>query len=224
MTTDERFVSERHQILVVEDDSRLCQALRLVIDGGRYRAEVVSSAAAALAAVERREPSLVLVDLGLPDLDGIELIERLVSRRPSIVILVLTAVTAPARIVAAIRAGARGYLFKEDLGRRLVDAIDDALAGGAPLSAAAARAIVTSVRDQDHCPADPSPLTARESDVLAALARGFTFDESGAALGISAHTVRSHARAVYDKLGASNKAEAVAIAMRQGWLSELADE
>ncbi len=209
----------RPPILIVEDDPRLCDLVGLVLDG--YPTQVLRTGRAAIAAVEETVPALALVDLGLPDIDGVVVIEKLLALRPTLPVLVLTAVTAPARIIAALNAGARGYLFKEDLGRRLIPAVEEILAGGVPLSSGAARSVLAWLRTAPAPrPPRPSPLTPRQTAIVTQLARGLTYHEIGDVLGISEHTVRSHVRATYEKLGASNKAEAVAVVMRESWIGD----
>lgn len=215
-------MDSRAPILIVEDDARLCDVLGLMLSA--YPTRVTRTGLAALAAVDDSLPALVLIDLGLPDLDGVSVIQQLLHKHPSLPILVLTAASTPARIIAALNAGARGYLFKEDLGRRLIAAIEETLAGGVPLSWGAAHSLLAWLRTTPP-PREsrPSPLTPRETETVKLLARGLTYHEIGEALGISEHTVRSHVRATYEKLGASNKAEAVSISLREAWLGDPAD-
>ncbi|MBS1120805.1 MAG: two-component response regulator [Deltaproteobacteria bacterium] len=209
----------RPPILIVEDDPRLCDLLGLVLNA--YPTRVVRTGGAAIAAVEESAPAIALIDLGLPDIDGVIVIRRLLALRPTLPVLVLTAVSAPTRIIAALNAGARGYLFKEDLGRSLIPAVEEILAGGVPLSSGAARAVLAWLRTTPApCEPKPSPLTPRQTAIITQLARGLTYHEIGDVLGISEHTVRSHVRATYEKLGASNKAEAVAVVMRESWIGD----
>jgi len=126
---------------------------------------------------------------------------------PDLPVLVITVVTAHARTLAALRAGAHGYLFKEDLGSKLPAAVAEVLSGGSPLSSAAARAVVSSLREQPG-KAAWSSLTEREGSVLDCLSRGLTYEETACALGISINTVRTHVRRIYRKLDVSTKTEA----------------
>ncbi len=135
----------------------------------------------------------------------------------------LTVASTEQRIRAALRAGARGYLFKEDLGRRLVVAIEEALQGGIPMSTAVAELLLAQLRvgggeaisAQD---AASGPLTTREHQVLQRLARSLTYDETAADLGVSINTVRSYVRTIYDKLDVSTRTEAVLAALERGFL------
>lgn len=210
------------RLLVVEDDARFVEAAKALVDPSRWQVEWASNAAEALAAVERQPaPELMLVDLGLPDLDGLPLIARLSTRLPGVPVLVLSGATSPARIHGALKAGACGYLFKEDMGSRLGPALEEALSGGSPMSPAAARYVLEQFRT--FAPASDSPssdLTSREREVVTLLARGSTYDEIADALGVSINTIRTHIRSTYEKLHASNKAQAILAARREGWLRE----
>lgn len=204
-------------ILIVEDDARLCDLLGMVLLD--YPTRIARTGAAALAAIAPITPALALIDLGLPDIDGVVLIAKLTALRPAMPILVLTLVSTPDRIVAAMKAGARGYLFKEDLGRRLIPAVEEILAGGVPLSSGAAHSLLSALRaSPSSTETKPSPLSPRETEIVRQLARGLTYLEIGDFLGISEHTVRSHVRATYEKLDVSNKAEAVAMSIRESWI------
>lgn len=225
--------SPRQRILVVEDDRRLQGLLHSMLEGASFEPDVVGTASEALELLERREPSVAVVDLGLPDLDGTELIRALQSKRPGLPVLVLSVVSSEQRIVGAIRAGAVGYLFKEDLITKLIPAIFEALAGGFPLSDGAGRALLSELRrspgergnsEGPKSPAAGAPvlvpsLTRREQAVLEKLGEGFSYQEIGAQLGISLNTVRTHVRVIYEKLGVCSKTEAVRFALRLGLLS-----
>lgn len=212
-------MSAPRRLLIVEDDARLREVLSILLHGV-YLPTLVGSAREALDALSLGDFALALVDLRLPDLDGVQLISLLVAQRPRMPMLVLSAVSRDAEIVAALRAGASGYLFKEDLGARLLPAIEDALAGGVPLSRGAARVLRDELR-RAEAPEErlPSPLTEREREVLSLLARGLSYEDIAQTISISLNTVRGHVRALYEKLGVSTKSEAVLVAIQRGWLS-----
>jgi DNA-binding NarL/FixJ family response regulator len=214
-------MSEPIRILVVEDDGRMRNVIGQLLAGGQFAPLLVPTAAAALAQLDAHDPHLVLVDLGLPDLDGVELIAQIVARRPRLPSLVLTVASTEERIRAALRAGARGYLFKEDLGRRLLVAIDEALHGGVPMSKAVAELLLAQVRGEAPPKAGTvagGPLTTREREVLERLSHSLTYEETAADLGVSVNTVRSYVRAIYDKLEVSTRTEAVIAALELGLL------
>lgn len=214
-------------VLFVDDDVRLHRIVPLVAAGHPLRFTCVSTSADALARMRVDPPDLALVDLGLPDLDGVELIEQLVTRMPGLAIVVLSVATTEARIVAALTAGACGYIVKEDLGTRLLGALEDALRGGVPMSTVAARVVLERVRRARRgvtLPSRPaeeagecaSALSLREREVVEHLGRGLTYSQVGQVLGVTINTVRTHVRAVYDKLGAGSRTEAIQTAVRQG--------
>lgn len=214
-------MSSAKKVLLIEDDPRLRAVALASLSGRGLLVTAVGNARDALVRLGEVSPDVAVVDLGLPDLDGIELIGMLRERRPELPIVVLTVATSEARILAAIKAGAAGYLFKEDLDRRLASAIVDAFEGGSPMSPAVAQLVLRKIRTPEAPEvADNSVLTTRERAVLDGIARGFTYDEVGARLDISINTVRSHVRSVYDKLDASTKAEAIMTALRRGLLLE----
>ncbi len=173
---------------------------------------------AALTAAFR--PQVAIIDLGLPDGDGIDVVAALSVADPALPILVLTIATAEARVLAALRAGARGYLFKEDLGRLRL-ALDELLRGELPMSAGVASLVLQQIRG--HAPVVPGSesrgtLTGREIEVIDGLRGGLSYEEVGNRLGVSTNTIRTYIRSVYDKLQVSSKTEAVLEALRLGLL------
>jgi len=210
------------RLLVVEDDPRFVAAAKALVDPARWSVTWVNTAADALAAAETPpRPELVLVDLGLPDLDGVALIARLTTASPDVPVLVLSGATSHARVTAALKAGACGYIYKEDVGSRLGPALEEAYGGGAPMSADAARYVLEQFRSL--APASDtaeSDLTTREREVVTLLAKGLKYEEIADQLGVSINTVRTHIRATYDKLHATNKAQAILAARREGWLRD----
>lgn len=202
------------RIFVVEDDPKVRDLVRLVLATERYALQFAGDARSARAAIAGLTADVALIDLGLPDGTGLDVLAALQAAYPSMPALVLTVEHDRERILACFQAGADGYLLKEDLTARLESSILDAREGRAPMSPEAARAVLTAVRRGEASDADPT-LTARELEVLSILGRGLTYDETATILGISANTVRTHVRATYEKLGVASKAEAVAWAMRR---------
>lgn len=211
------------RVLIIEDDLRLHDPLQRILMAGGCVPEIVCTAAEGLRWLDGigPAPGCVLVDLGLPDRDGVDVIREIRGRAPGIPVIVLTVVATRERILEALRAGACGYLLKESLAVRLCPAIQEAIDGGAPLSPAAARVVVAALRE-GGAPASAgplaspaakkTPLTVRESEVLDLLARGLTYAQAADVLGISINTVRVHVRSIYDKLDVTTKVEAVMVA------------
>ena len=142
-------------LLLVEDDVATRSTIHLILAGAGYSVEPHVRGQSALRAFEAAEPELVLLDLGLPDVDGVELVRAMRARRPEVPVVVLSVVTSEERILEALRAGALGYLFKEDLGR-LLPALSEALAGGVPMSPSVARLVLEQLRERPSQPL-PSP-------------------------------------------------------------------
>lgn len=201
--------------LCVEDDTALHPLLRLEVARAGLQPVFCSTVVAGRAALGEL-PALAIVDLGLPDGCGLDVVRELAARCPATPTLVLTVDDRPQMVIAALRAGASGYVLKEDLVSRLAPAIGDAVAGGMPLSAR----LGTTVRRQLRSAAAGAPevvtLTPTERDLLDGLARGLSYDQCGLMAGISVNTVRTHVRAMYRKLEVSSKTEAVVEAVRRG--------
>jgi DNA-binding NarL/FixJ family response regulator len=217
----------RPRVLVVEDDPRVAALVSAILErGGFVVVQVAGDALSAETAVRNHDPDLLLVDLGLPDRDGVELIRTIRTMSFRWPILVLTSATMPDRVLGALRAGADGYLFKDDLDARLAEALRDLLAGGSALSARAASAVLAELRAEPPRTLTPRPggaspapaLTARERAVLEALSTGGSYAEIARELSIEVNTVRTHIRSLYDKCGVENRAEAVDFAWRVGLL------
>jgi len=211
-------VSARSRVLVVEDDERFAHAAALLLRAAHREVVVAKDARSAREAIAEGERfDAFVVDLGLPDEDGVELVRWLAARAPHTPILVSTVARARATILDAVRAGASGYLFKEDMARRLAPAVEELMLGGAPMSAGAAQVVLERLRTtSDEAPR--ASLTPREADVLRELARGLTYEQVAIVLGVSANTVRAHVRSIYEKLDAATRTEAVLTAIRMGLL------
>jgi len=201
------------RILLVEDDPRIAALMTDLIErGGSYAITTVSTIAATVTALSDH-PEMVIVDLGLPDGDGVDLIAKIRAKDGKIPLLVVTSATAPERIDAALAAGADGYLFKEDVSARLVPALAELRADGTPMSAGVVRAMLRQLYPRpDHKPR----LSPQELVVLELLSFGFGYQEIAERSGKSIHTVRTQLQSVYAKMGVENRAEAVSLAWAHG--------
>jgi DNA-binding NarL/FixJ family response regulator len=218
------------RVAIVEDNREYRETLETFVghQPDFTLAAAFGSAEAALADARRHRATsgslqwdLVLMDLELPGVNGIEATRRLRELEPSLPVVVLTVFENPRVILEAISAGASGYLLKKTGARELAAQLRSVLEGGAPLSPAVAATVLEFVRRSgggDGGGAEPQrlDLTAREADVLRCLARGRTYDQTAADLGVSASTVRTHIRAIYRKLQVHSVAEAVRKAVLAG--------
>lgn len=214
---------------IVEDDPVYRDSLETFI---RHTPELElvaahASALAALAALERLPKDerwdLVLLDLDLPGLHGLEAIPRFKEIAPDTIVVVLTVFETPPTVLRAITAGADGYLLKRSTARELRHALRGVLAGGAPLTSGVARTILDLLRRSDLAGAARTEalptrlgLTDRELDVLRCFVDGRSYAETADALGVGIDTVRTHVRAIYRKLRVHSVAQAVAVAIRRG--------
>jgi DNA-binding NarL/FixJ family response regulator len=210
-------------VLFVEDDARYQRSIAALLPPSGLEVTFASAGREALRLLPSVNPDVCVVDLGLPDMAGDELIRALTRLRPGLPIVVLSVASSEAKIIGALRAGAAGYLLKEDAARLLTRAIDEALLGGAPMSTSVAQMVLSELRavgaqKVSAAPGDERPLTRREIEIVEYLARGLSYGDVGTALGISANTVRAHIRSIYDKLVVASKTEAVMVALRLGLL------
>ncbi len=182
-------------------------------------AESVADGQALLRAAEEHQPDVVVTDLGMPDLDGLEVTRRLLTARPGLAILALTMHEDDEHVFAALRAGARGYLVKGADGEEIVRAVLAVAAGDAVYGATVARRIVTffSGREQESPAARAFPdLTPRERDVLELLAEGCQNHEIARRLGMSVKTVRNNVSQVLMKLAVPDRTAAALRAREVG--------
>jgi DNA-binding NarL/FixJ family response regulator len=183
--------------------------------------ELVGTAAdgeEALALVAERDPDVVLMDLRMPRLDGIEAIRRLAERGERPAAIALTTYADDASVLGALRAGARGYLTKDAGAEEIRDAVLAVARGDVALDPAAQRQVVAALSEPAPAPAVelPDELTPREAEVLALIAAGLTNSEIAERLVVSAATVKSHVNHIFAKIGARDRAQAVVYAYAHG--------
>ena len=205
-------------VMLVEDHPGTRRALAAAVQAcGFAVVGAFGDGESAVAAAGRLRPQLALVDLGLPGIDGAETIRRLRAALPRIAVLVLSACCEPEPVLEAIEAGAGGYLLKDAPLPELRDALEQVLAGNAPLSSQIARHLLGRLQRTPEAPRGPQPeLSARELEVLDLLARGAPYAQIAEALSIGLGTVQSHVKNVYRKLEVCSKAEAARVAIRRG--------
>jgi DNA-binding NarL/FixJ family response regulator len=212
---------EPHQqtirVLIVDDDAEIRNGLRWVIDhsAGFVCVGAHGRFADALATIEDDAPDVVLMDIGMPEKNGIECVEILKEKYPDIQCLMLTVHSDDEKIFQSLRVGAVGYLLKKTPSDVLLEAIRDAYAGGAPMSTEVARKVLGYFQQQKNDKLSTS-LSKRELEVLQALIEGYTYKAIADKLFVSTNTVSFHLRNIYAKLHVRSRAEAVAKALKGG--------
>jgi DNA-binding NarL/FixJ family response regulator len=200
-------------VSIVEDDESLRGILtQWIRDAAGFRCVgVYESAEAAMAALPGEQPSVVLVDINMPGMNGIECVRLLKPQMPQTQFMMLTVYEDPDHIFKALSSGASGYMLKRTPRAELLAAVQDIHAGGSPMSSNIARKIVQSFqRGPALTPVAPDNLSPREREVLELLARGYLYKEIAEALHISVPTVNTHIRRIYEKLHVRSRSQAVA--------------
>lgn len=168
----------------------------------------------ALKALPTDQPDLVLMDIDLPGINGIEGTIRIKKRRPECIVMIITVLEDSDKVFQSLCAGAGGYIVKNSDTDHIIQNISEAFAGGAPMSLQIAKMVVQSfTRSTD------SPLSDRETDVLKGIAEGKSYSKIALDLFISKETVRSHIKNIYQKLAVNSKAEALKVAGTNRWIA-----
>jgi DNA-binding NarL/FixJ family response regulator len=199
-------------VSIVEDDRKTLESLVALL---RYAAGVHlvgkhSSGEAALSAVPGEQPDVVLMDINLPGMSGIDCIAKLKMQMPALRALMLTTYEDSHLIFNSLRAGASGYILKNKSSAELLAAIQQVHEGGAPMSMRIARKVVAFFNQLPGPAAEAERLSEREAQVLAALAKGLIYKEIAIQLKISENTVRTYIKRIYEKLHVGSRTEAVA--------------
>jgi len=197
---------------IIEDNAPFARALEKYFSlpgSGIECTAIYASAEEALSELPKNPPQVVLVDINLPRLSGIECIARLKSQCPQLLFLILTSYDTHAAIFDALKAGATGYLLKRTPPAEIVAAIEQLRDGGSPMSPHIARQVVGFFHRTPPPATQGSDLTEREREVIELLASGSMYKEIADRLEITLETVRSHVKKIYDKLHAHSRTEAV---------------
>jgi len=207
-------------VSIVDDEAKLRQTIATFVNGspGFKCVSTYGSAEAALTQIPGEKPDVVLMDINMGGMSGIECVEKLKELSPDIQILMLTVYEDTEKIFRALAAGANGYLLKRSSPTKLLAAIREVHAGGSPMTSSIARKVVASFQKQktasDASGEKAGQLSPREMAVLDGLARGWTYKQIAGELEISIDTIRTYIRRIYEKLHVQSRTEAVAKYLR----------
>jgi len=198
-------------IVVVEDDRAVREGLQALISGseGFSCAAACASAEEALLAIASSQPRVVLMDINLPGMNGIECVVLIKNAWPEVQVMMLTVFDNTDEIFKSLTAGATGYLLKKTPPARLLESITELVSGGSPMSGEIARKVVQAFAGRQKHPLPDSSLTPREEEILSYLSKGYLYKEIAAELFISIETVRTHIRRIYQKLQVRTRTEAL---------------
>ena len=204
-------------VSIVDDEKELRQSIATFVNGspGFKCISAYGSAREALDHLPSEKPDVVLMDIHMKGMDGIECVERLKALVPEIQIVMLTVYEDTDQIFKALSVGASGYLLKRLSPTKLLQAIREVHAGGSPMSSSIARKVVASFQKTGKEAEKQSNLSPREQMVLDCLAKGLTYKQIADELTISIDTIRTYIRRVYEKLHVQSRTEAVAKYLRQ---------
>jgi DNA-binding NarL/FixJ family response regulator len=226
--------STRIRVFVVEDQTKILKSQLRLLEASE-ELEIVGTALSgesALQELEAVKPDVLLLDLGLPRMDGIEVTRQVRARFPKIEVLIFTIFDEEDKVLGAIQAGASGYLLKGAPSEKIVEAIRDVHAGGTVIQPNLARRLLHHFRnpEAEPAPANGSPaappvaspvrsLSERELEILQLVAKGASNSEAARLLNVSKATIRTHLEHIYRKLEVNNRVEAVTEGIRQGIVS-----
>jgi len=205
-------------VSIVDDESQLRQSIETFINGspGFRCLSAYGSAEAAVNGLMTERPDVVLMDIHMAGMNGIECVERLKKLHPELQIVMLTVYEDTEQIFQALAAGASGYLLKRLNPDKLLEAIQEVHEGGSPMSHSIARKVVASFQKAGRTGVqEPQLLSPREQTVLDCLAKGLAYKQIADQLGISVPTIRTYLRRIYEKLHVQSRSEAVARYMKQ---------
>jgi DNA-binding NarL/FixJ family response regulator len=199
------------RVAIVEDTVEIREGLGALINGSDGFRCIASyaTAEAALRDLERQNPDVVLMDINLPGMSGIECTREIKARQPATPIMMLTIYEDHDKIFESLKAGASGYILKKTPPAKLLESIQDLHTGGSPMSSQIARKVVGAFQHMAPSPKDTDNLSRREQEILSYLAKGYRYKEIADTLFISIETVRTHLRNIYEKLHVRSRSEAV---------------
>ncbi len=204
-------------VIIYEDNDNLRETLGQLItfSGSLLLLGSFAQAGNVAQEVTDLQPDIILMDIDMPGITGIDAVKKIRSAHYSVPIIMLTVFDDNQHVLLSIRAGASGYLLKKHISNRLESAIEEAMAGEVPMSPGIARMIIESMQQETESVQPKQLLTAREKEVLIHLAKGNPYKIIASDFNISIDTVRSHIKKIYEKLQVHNQAEAVSKAFNQ---------
>jgi DNA-binding NarL/FixJ family response regulator len=210
-------MTDEIKIMIVEDDEAVREGLRMLINGsdGYNCVAACESAEEALKIIAQQLPHVVLMDINLPGMNGIECLVCIKSAHPDIQVMMLTVFDNTDEIYKSLAAGATGYLLKKTPPAKLLEAITELVNGGSPMSGEIARKVVQTFLKPSLHPFPDANLTAREEEILSYLAKGYLYKEIAAALFINIETVRTHIHKIYQKLQVRTRTEVLLKCLKQ---------
>jgi DNA-binding NarL/FixJ family response regulator len=199
------------KVCIVEDDTPLRESMSVLLNGsGAFRCVgAFSNAETALKQIPLDWPDVLLMDINLPKMSGIECVANLKKMRPALHVVMLTICGDAGQIFESLKAGASGYLMKTASPGEILEAITEVHSGGAPMSSTIALKVVRYFQQQKKTPAPATDLTKRETEILDYLVKGYQYKEIADALAIGGSTVRKHIEHIYEKLHVCSRTEAV---------------
>lgn len=212
------------RVSIVEDDNRVRASLARLIElsDGFECVSDHSTGEEALASLPKTKPEVVLMDINLPGMSGVDCVRQLKPLLPEAQVMMLTVYENTDLIFRALSAGATGYLLKQTPPGELLDAVREVHGGGSPMTGHIARKVVASFQNAGDSAKEFENLTPRERQVLDYLAKGFLYKEIADAMAISYDTVHTHIRKIYEKLHVRSRTEAVAKHLGRGGRGPLA--
>jgi len=202
----------KKKIVIVEDQSDLRESYSLIINGTNLY-EVIglySTAEEAIAKMQKRTPDIILMDIQLPGMSGIEATRVIKERNHLVEVIMLTVHDDDEFVFDSLKAGASGYIIKGTSYLEMIEALDEMVSGGAPMSNRVARMVINNFHANLN-----SPLTKRERQILQLMSKGWTYSQIAEELAISKETSKTHIRNIYIKLEVNSKSEAIAKATKE---------
>lgn len=197
-------------VAIVEDIKEIREGLQLLIDNSNEFSckEVYANAEEALQQLPQSQPDVVLMDINLPGINGIDCIRKLKHQCPDTQFIMSTIYEDDDNIFESLKAGASGYLLKKTEPSKILEAIKEVISGGSPMSTQIARKVIASFQSKNGID-ETEVLTPKEKEILKALSKGLRYKEIASDMHISIETVRSHVRRIYEKLHVQSRTEAL---------------